>query len=122
MVLKSKKVLGRVTRHARIRVHLSGSPERPRIVVNRSLNNFEAQLIDDVEHKTVFSLSTLDKEIKAKFPCGGSVKAADFFGSVFARRAKEKGFAKVVFDRAGYQYHGRVKTFAESLRKGGLVF
>ena len=122
MAPENKKELGRFKRHRRIRVHLKGTSQRPRLVVTRSLNNLAAQLIDDAGQKTIFSLTTLDKEIKAVFPCAGNVKAADFFGQVFARRVKEKGFSQVVFDRAGFQYHGRVKHFAESLRKGGLVF
>lgn len=98
------------------------SSERPRIVINRSLRNISAQVVDDTKNITLFSLSTHDKEIKTKFPSAGNLKAAQFFGEVFARRAKEKGLSKVVFDRAGYLYHGRVKVFAEALRKGGLVF
>lgn len=98
------------------------SSDRPRLVINRSLRNISAQVVDDTKNVTLFSLSTHDKEIKTKFPSAGNLKAAQFFGEVFARRAKEKGLNKVVFDRAGYLYHGRVKAFAEALRKGGLVF
>ena len=94
----------------------------PRLIVHRSLKNISAQIIDDTSNKTIFSLSTQDNEVKQKFPCAGNVKAAEFFGEVFARKAKEKGIIKIVFDRAGYLYHGRIKTFAESLRKAGLEF
>lgn len=120
--MKDKKELSRFKRHRRIRIRMRGSSERPRLVVSRSLKNLSAQAIDDAGNKAVFSLSTLDKEIKGKFPSGGSVKAAAFFGEVFARRAKEKGLTQIVFDRAGYLYHGRIKAFAEGLRKGGLIF
>jgi len=90
--------------------------------VHRNLKNLSAQIIDDTKNKSLFSLSTLDKEIKQKFSQAGNVKAAEFFGEVFARRAKEKGISKIVFDRAGYLYHGRVGAFAEALRKGGMEF
>lgn len=112
----------RLKRHRRIILKLQGTSKRPRLVVHRSLKGLYAQLIDDIAHKTFFSLSTNDPEVKQKFASAGNVKAAEFFGEVFSRRAKEKGFTKVVFDRAGYLYHGRVKAFAESARKSGLEF
>lgn len=90
--------------------------------VHRSLTNLYGQVIDDASSRTLFSLSTRDKEIKAKFPYGGNVKAAAFLGEVFARRAKEKGITRVVFDRGGYLFHGRVRAFAEALRKAGMDF
>jgi large subunit ribosomal protein L18 len=120
--MKNKKELLRLRRHRNLRVRLSGTTEKPRLAIHRSLANISAQIIDDVKNKTVFSLSTTDKEIKAKFPYAGNIKAAEFFGELFARQAKEKGVTKVVFDRAGYLYHGRVKAFADSARKGGLEF
>lgn len=95
---------------------------RPRLVVHRSLKNLFAQVIDDTKNKTLFSLSTLDKEIRQKIPDAGNIKAAQFFGETFSLKAKEKGITRVVFDRAGYLYHGRIKAFAEALRKGGLEF
>jgi len=120
--MKNKKDLVKEKRHRRIRLDIGGARLRPRLVVHRSLRNLFAQLVDDTAHKTLFSLSTADKEIKEKFPYAGNAKAAGFFGEVFARKAKEKGFAKIIFDRAGYLYHGRVRVFAEALRKGGLEF
>ena len=99
-----------------------GTEGKPRIVVQRSLQNFTAQVIDDSASKTIFSLSTMDKVVKQKFPTAGNIKAAEVFGQVFAQKAKEKGITKIIFDRAGYLYHGRVKAFAEALRKGGLEF
>jgi len=101
---------------------MHGTPERPRLVIHRSLKNLSAQVIDDTVKKTIFSYSTLGKEIKEKFPSGGNIKAAEYFGQVFAQKAKEKGITRIIFDRAGYLYHGRVKIFADSLRKGGLEF
>ena len=103
-------------------MRLYGTTERPRLVVRRSLKNLYAQLVDDISARTILSSSTMDKEVKARFAYGGNVKAADFLGEVFGRRAKEKGINKIVFDRAGYLYHGRIKAFAESLRKAGLEF
>jgi len=120
--MKNKKEALRIRRQRHLRVRISGTAEKPRLVVHRSLKNMNAQVIDDVAGKTLFSLSTVSKEIKQKFPKAGNLKAAGIFGETFARMAKEKGITKVVFDRAGYLYHGRIKVFAENARKGGLVF
>lgn len=96
--------------------------ERPRLIVHRSLKNISAQVVDDTSNKTLFSLSSVNKEIRQKFPSAGNIKSAEFFGEVFARKAKEKGITRVTFDRAGYLYHGRIKVFADALRKNGLEF
>ena len=120
--MKKSKELLRLKRHRRMRLLMHGSPERLRLVVRRSLKNMYAQIIDDTTNKAVFSLSSLDKEVKKDVASWGNVKAAGLFGEVVARRAKEKGVAKIIFDRAGYLYHGRIKAFAEGLRKGGLEF
>ncbi len=120
--MQNKRELLRLKRHKTIRLRMQGTEERPRLVVHRSLKNLSAQVIDDTKNKTIFSLSTLDKEIKQKIPHGGNIKAAEFLGEVFSRRAKEKGIIRIIFDRAGYLYHGRIKVFADSLRKGGLEF
>lgn len=120
--MKNNRTLQRLKRHRRILLKIKGTQDRPRLIIFRSLKNFSAQAVDDINNRTLFSLSTLDKEVKDKFPYGGNVKAAGFLGEVFAARAKEKGLTCVVFDRAGYLYHGRVKTFADALRKGGLKF
>jgi large subunit ribosomal protein L18 len=117
-----KNELRRVRRHKTLRLRMSGTTERPRLIVRRSLCNIFAEVKDDVLNKTVFALSTQDKEVKEKFPRPGNIKASEHFGAVFARRAKEKGITKIVFDRAGYLYHGRIKAFADSLRKNGLEF
>jgi large subunit ribosomal protein L18 len=120
--MKNKKDLLRLKRHRRIRLRMYGISQKPRLVISRSLENLSAQVIDDAQNKTLFSLSTLDKEIRSRFPSAGNIKAAEFFGEVFARKTKEKGISRIIFDRAGYLYHGRVKAFAEALRKGGLEF
>jgi large subunit ribosomal protein L18 len=118
----NRKEESRLKRHRRIRLRISGTENRPRLIVKRSLKNLFAQVIDDSKNKILFSLSTLDKEVKQNFSQARNIKAAGFFGEVFARRAKEKGIGKIVFDRTGYLYHGRIKAFAEALRKGGLEF
>lgn len=118
--MENKREFLRLKRHKRSRAKMHGEKARPRLVVHRSLNHLYAQAVDDATSKTLFSLSTLDKEVKSKFPSAGNLKAAEFFGEVFAKRAKEKGLTKFVFDRAGYLYKGRVRVFADALRKGGL--
>lgn len=112
----------RLKRHRRLRLRVYGDSQRPRLVVHRSSKNISAQIIDDTQNKTLFSLSTAHKEIKKNFSYAGNVRAAEFFGQVFSKELKEKGFSKVVFDRAGYLYHGRIKAFAEALRKEGIAF
>ena len=117
-----KKEELRLKRHKRIKMKMSGTPEKPRLVVHRSLKNISAQVLDDTCAKVLFSLSTKDKTLKQKFPSAGNLKSSTLFGEVFAKTAKEKGISKVIFDRAGYLYHGRIKSFAEALRKGGMEF
>lgn len=118
--MKNQKI--RKIRHRRIRVKLIGTPERPRLNIFRSLKNIYVQIIDDINNKTLVSVSTLDKELKSKIQYGGNVKAASILGEALAQKAKTKGISKVAFDRAGYVYHGRVKAVAESARKAGLEF
>ena len=118
----NKKKLLRLKRHRRIRMRVCGTSERPRLVIHRSLKNISAQVVDDTLNKTLFSFSTTDKDVKKKTGLKVNVKAAGIFGEFFAVKAKEKGIVKIVFDRAGSLYHGRVKAFAEALRKGGLEF
>lgn len=120
--MQNRKELLRLKRHKRIRLKIRGTSEVPRLVVRRTLKNIYAQLIDDTKNAVLSSLSTHDKAIKGKFTYAGNVKAAESFGVEFAKGAKEKGINRIVFDRAGYLYHGRIKAFAEALRKGGLVF
>ena len=112
----------RQTRHARVRKKVSGTPERPRLNVFRSLTNIYAQVIDDVAGNTLASASTLDTEIKEKIANAGNKEAAKLVGELVAKRAIEKGIKEVVFDRGGYIYHGRVKELAEGAREAGLQF
>ncbi len=116
------KRLARIKRHKRVRKNISGSSERPRLCIFRSLKHIYAQVIDDKEGITLVSLSTLNPEIKRKEKYQGNIKAAKMLGNLLAKKLEEKGIKKVVFDRGGYLYHGRVKAVAESARKGKIVF
>ena len=104
--------------HARIREKMSGTAARPRLNVYRSLNHIYTQLIDDAAGVTLASASTL----QAKLKTGGNVAAAKELGKLIAEKAQEKGIKKVVFDRGGYLYHGRIKALAEAAREAGLDF
>ena len=114
--------LKRSARHKRLRKKLVGTPEQLRLCVHRSINNLSAQIIDDTQGKVVYGLSTLNKDLRTKVKTGGNVGAASILGEIFAQHLVKKGIKKVCFDRGGYQYHGRVKAFAEAARKGGLEF
>ena len=109
---------------ARIRKKLAGSDERPRLNVYRSLNHIYAQLIDDGKGVTIVSASTAsgNKAAKGKKKTGGNLASAKEIGKLIAQRAQEKGVKKVVFDRGGYLYHGRVKALADAAREAGLEF
>ena len=120
--MNSKRELARIKRHNRIRMRVIGTAARPRLVIRRSLKHLHAQVVDDTQNKVLFSASTFDKQIKGACATAGNVKAAVMLGEIFAKKAHEKGISSIVFDRAGYLYHGRVKAFADSLRKGGLHF
>ena len=104
--------------HSRIRAKLSGTTERPRLNVYRSLNHIYAQLIDDQKGETLAAVSTLALKVKT----GGNVAAAKEIGKAIAEKATSKGIKKVVFDRGGFLYHGRIKALAEAAREGGLEF
>lgn len=112
----------RQARHERVRKKVSGSPERPRLNIYRSLNNIYAQVIDDQKGATIVCASTVDKELKGVLKSGGNVDAAKSVGELVAKRALDKGITQVTFDRGGYLYHGRVKALAEAAREGGLEF
>lgn len=101
---------------------MSGTSSRPRMCVFRSLKHFSAQVIDDGTGKVIVSASTNDKSLREKFKQGGNVDAASRIGAILAERVLEKGFRKVIMDRGGYIYHGRIKAFAEAARKAGLEF
>ena len=108
--------------HNRVRLTVSGTAERPRLCVYRSLDHIYAQVIDDRAGRTLVSASTADKETKKNLKGGGNVAAAKVVGKAIADRAKAAGVSKVVFDRGGYKYHGRVKALADAAREAGLQF
>lgn len=109
-------------RHKRVRKKIYGTPERPRLNVYRSNNHIYAQIIDDTNGHTLISASTLDKELKEKLSSTQNKEAARLVGELVGKRALEKGIEQVVFDRAGYLYHGRIKELAEGAREAGLKF
>ena len=120
MVSKKSRTEVREKKHRRLRNHLAGTADRPRLAVFRSNNHMYAQVIDDTVGNTLVSASTLDKEVDVKV--GGNKEAAKLVGELVAKRALDKGITEVVFDRGGYVYHGRVQTLAESAREAGLKF
>ncbi len=119
MIRKIEKKEIRTRIHKRIRAKLAGTAERPRLAVFRSVAHIYAQVIDDAAGKTLVSASSVDKGGKTN---GGNIAAAKSIGKLVAERAKEKGVTRVVFDRGGYQYHGRVKALADAAREAGLEF
>ncbi len=116
MIKKQSSNVSRLRRHKRVRKTISGTAERPRLNVYRSLKNIYAQIIDDTTGTTLVSASSLDME------AGGNKDAAKAVGTLVAKKALEKGISEVVFDRGGYIYHGRVAALAEGAREGGLKF
>jgi large subunit ribosomal protein L18 len=105
--------------HKRIRSRVAGTQERPRLAVFRSVNHIYAQVIDDQQGHTLVAAGSIEKDLRGK---GGNVDGAKLIGKAVAERAKEKGITKVVFDRGGYLYHGRVKALADAARAAGLEF
>lgn len=122
MSILKEKNRRRLKRHKGIRKKVFGDKEKPRLSVYRSSKNIYCQLIDDTTGKTLASASTLIKDIKDKLPYNGNVEAAKLVGQKIAEEAAKIGVTKVVFDRSGYKYHGRVKALADSARENKLVF
>src|SRR5947208_16664303 len=119
MANKSRQDIRRAV-HQRIRGKVTGSGERPRLAIFRSVNHIYAQLIDDVQGVTLAAASTAEKDWRGR--TGGNLAAAKEIGKAIAERAKAKGIRRVVFDRGGYIYHGRVRSLAEAAREAGLEF
>ena len=117
----NEKIRLREKRHTRVRAKVSGTAERPRLNVFRSVNHIYAQVIDDDAGRTLAAASTLDATLRDGKK-GGNVDGAKQVGALIAQRAKDKGITKVVFDRGGYLYHGRVKNLADAAREAGLEF
>jgi len=120
--LSQKKTASRDRRHRRVRAKVKGTAQRPRLNVYRSLENIFAQVIDDIDGKTLVSASTIDKEVAKQITESNKVDSAKVVGKILAERAKGAGITTVVFDRGGYRYHGRVAALAEGAREGGLEF
>lgn len=118
---KDSKAIRRI-RHKRVRQKVTGTTSRPRLCVFRSSNHIHAQLIDDSMGETLVSMNTLDSQVKGKTDGMKKSKKAEIVGTLLAEKALEKGIKKVVFDRGGYKYHGRIKALAEAARKAGLEF
>lgn len=116
----SQKQVIRFKRKKRIRAHMEGSLERPRLSVFRSNRHIYVQLVDDVKGHTLVAASSLEEELKEKV--GGTIDGAKTLGNLVAKRALAKNISQVVFDRSGYLYHGRVKALADAAREGGLKF
>ncbi len=122
MAKKKTRSLARLRRHRRVRKHISGTPERPRLNVFRSLNDVYAQVIDDKTGHTLVSASTIDGELRSKMKGLTKTEQAKEVGLAVAERAKAEGIESIVFDRGGYRYIGRVKALADGAREGGLQF
>lgn len=120
MITKGDKNAARVKRHLRVRKKIEGTTARPRLNIFRSSKHIYAQIIDDTRGVTLVSASTKEKDSSVEN--GGNVEAAKKIGTLIAQRAKEKGIEKVVFDRSGYLYHGRVQALADAAREAGLDF
>jgi large subunit ribosomal protein L18 len=122
VVLTESRREGRQRRHRRTRKNVSGSHERLRLSVYRSLNHIYAQIIDDTKGYTVVAASSLDKEMKDYKDHKGNMKSAKLVGELIAKKALDKGIKKIVFDRSGYLYHGSIRALAEASREAGLEF
>ena len=122
MVSKKSRTAVRENKHRRMRHHLAGTAQRPRLAVFRSNNHMYAQIIDDTVGKTLAAASTLEKDVKAELEKTNNVDAAAYLGTVIAKRAIEKGIKEVVFDRGGFIYQGKVAALADAAREAGLEF
>ena len=122
MVSKKSRSEVRVNKHRKLRNHLSGTAERPRLAVFRSNNHMYAQIIDDTVGNTLVAASTLQKDVKAELEKTNNVDAAAYLGTVIAKKALEKGITTVVFDRGGFIYQGKIKALADAAREAGLEF
>ena len=122
MVSKKSRSEVRIKKHMKLRNRFSGTPECPRLAVFRSNNHMYAQIIDDTVGNTLVSASTLEKEVKAELDKTNNMDAAEKLGTIIAKKALDKGITKVVFDRGGFIYQGKVKALADAAREAGLDF
>jgi len=122
MIKQTNRKIAARKRHYRLRRTLAGTMERPRLAIYRSGKHIYAQVIDDLTAVTLASASSIDTEFKAKMAHGGNLEAAKLVGTLVSKRAQAKGIDKVVFDRGGHLYHGRIAALAEAAREAGLAF
>ena len=122
MVSKKSRSEVRMNKHRKLRNHLSGTAERPRLAVFRSNNHMYAQIIDDTVGNTLVAASTLEKGVKAELEKTNNVEAAAYLGKVIAQKALDKGIKSVVFDRGGFIYQGKIQALADAAREAGLEF
>ena len=122
MIRKKSRTLVREKKHMRIRNHLSGTSQRPRLSVFRSNKHMYAQIIDDDAANTLAAASTVEKEVRGELKYTDDIEAAKYLGGVIAKRALNKGIKTVVFDRGGYIYQGKIKALADAAREAGLEF
>ncbi|TCT14082.1 LSU ribosomal protein L18P [Natranaerovirga pectinivora] len=122
MINKPSRVLNRQKKHRKLRHNIVGTATKPRLAVYRSNDNIYAQVIDDIAGHTLVAASTVEKEIKGKLDKTNNVEAANVVGEIVAKRALDKGITKVVFDRGGFIYHGKIKALADAAREAGLEF
>lgn len=122
MVSKKSRTAVRENKHRRMRHHLAGTAERPRLAVFRSNNHMYAQIIDDTVGNTLVSASTVEKDVKAQLEKTNDVAAAAYLGQVIAKKALDAGITTVVFDRGGFIYQGKIKALADAAREAGLEF
>ncbi len=120
--MKLTRKESRIRRHRRIRGKVKGSPERPRMAVFRSNQHIYVQVIDDTQHHTLAAASTIDPEVRETISSGANCEASVAVGKLIAQRSLSKGISKVVFDRGGNLYHGRIKALADAAREAGLEF
>jgi len=122
MIKKASRQKVRAKRHKNLRYKFSGTSDKPRLCVYRSNKHIYAQIVDDTISHTLVSASTMEKEVAAKLEKTSNVDAAKLVGEIVGKRAVEKGISKVVFDRGGYIYHGKIATLADAAREAGLQF
>ena len=122
MISKVSRAEARQKKHRRLRNHIVGTAERPRLAVFRSNNHMYVQIIDDVAQTTLVSASTLQKDVKEKLEKTNDVAAAAYLGTVIAKKAQEAGIKSVVFDRGGFIYQGKIQALADAAREAGLEF
>jgi large subunit ribosomal protein L18 len=119
---KVDKKKARIKRHNRVRKTVHGTSERPRLSVFKSLDHIYAQIVDDISCTTLLTVSTLSPDVREKAKNGGNIESAKLVGETIGKKALDSNISKVVFDRGGYPYHGRVKALADAAREAGLTF